>query len=300
MRWLALALLAVLTVIYPQPANAADAARIVDMPAIRSAYLPPQHVRVWLPAGYDDEKRRYGVVYVQDGQWAFRADAKDDTTFFAIDESVTRLVRARRIKPVIIVAISNPGDDRFRQFIPQDIYVATTGDLRRRMDKELAGRPVTSTPFLKFISQELKPAIDRTYRTLPEPRHTTMIGASMGGLISAAAFVEHPESFGRAAFISPQWPLYDVDMIDFPELPKAWAAYFKRLGPPAGRKVWLEHGTTMIDAGMGAHQQAIVRQLKAMGWKEGINVQARVYQGGAHTPADWISHMDEMLSWLLK
>lgn len=53
------------------PSRAADAPRIVEMPAIQSDFLPAQHVRVWLPPGYDRDERRYAVIYMQDGQFAF-------------------------------------------------------------------------------------------------------------------------------------------------------------------------------------------------------------------------------------
>lgn len=121
----------------------------------------------------------------------------------------------------------------------------------------------------------------------------------MGGLITAAAFIEYPEIFGRAACISPQWPLYDQEMKDYPEMLRAWPEYFARVGRPAGRKLWLDHGTTMIDAGYGPYQEAIARQLESMGWRRGTNLEARVHEGGAHLWADWIAHMDELLVWLL-
>ncbi len=126
-----------------------------------------------------------------------------------------------------------------------------------------------------------------------------MIGASMAGLVTAAAFVEHRQVFGRAAFISPQWPLYDRHMIEYPQLLAAWPDYFAAVGRPAGRRLWLEHGTTMIDAGMGQHQQAIVRRLEAMGWRRGTDFEARAYEGGAHTWPEWAAHMDDILTFLL-
>jgi enterochelin esterase-like enzyme len=276
----------------------ATGARIVEMPSIRSAYLPPQQARVWLPPGYDGSNRRYKVLYVNDGQWAFRTRADDDQAF-AIDESIQRLVKARKIEPVIVVAVFNPGNDRFRQYLPQPMYNGTTGALRAAMDKELSGKPVTSAAFLAFLANELKPAIDAAYRTRAGAKNSAIIGASMGGLITAAAFIEHPDLFGRAACISPQWPLYDVRMVDYPALLTAWPAYFARLGAPEGRKLWLDHGTTMIDAGFGPYQTAIARQLEANGWRRGRNLEARVHQGGAHIWSDWAAHMDELLTWLL-
>ena len=40
----------------------------------------------------------------------------------------------------------------------------------------------------------LVPLIDATYRTLPGPEHTIVMGSSMGGLMSCYAFLERAEA----------------------------------------------------------------------------------------------------------
>ena len=38
-----------------------------------SHHIPPRHVDVWLPPGYDQGHRRYPVLYMHDGQNYFNA-----------------------------------------------------------------------------------------------------------------------------------------------------------------------------------------------------------------------------------
>ena len=83
----------------------------------------------------------------------------------------------------------------------------------------------------------------------------------MAGVMAGAIFVEAQQAFGRAACMSPNWPIYDKRMIDHPQLLSLWPAYFAQLGAPAGRKLWLDHGTKMMDAGMAPHQIMIARRL---------------------------------------
>jgi len=258
-----------------------------------------QRVRVWLPPGYDRAARRYRTIYMLDGQYAFAGD--EDGTNFAADRRVARLAAARRIQPAIIVAIDSPGDpsERFRQYMPQTIYDQSATNLRAGIERELAGRPLVSAQFLRYLLNDLKPEIDRRYRTRPDRIDTAVVGASMAGVMAGAIFVEGQQAFGRAACISPNWAIYNISMVDYVQLLRLWPAYFARLGAPAGRRLWLDHGTQMMDAGMAPHQAVIARQLVSMGWRQGRNLRTRVYTGAGHAFAQTAVQMDDVLTWLL-
>ena len=284
------------------PAFAAPGApqgRIETLGPLGSGDRPEQRVRVWLPPGYEDGARSYRTLYMVDGQFVFAGDSEG--TNFAADRRIAALAAGGRIQPALIVAIDNfegPAD-RFRQYMPQTIYDQSEGGLRAAIDRELAGRPLLSAQFLRFLTTRLKPYIDSNYRTLAGRRDTAIVGASMAGLIAAAAFVEGQQAFGRAACVSPQWPVYDERFIEHPQLLSIWPAYFARLGAPAGRRLWLDHGTEMMDAGMAPHQIGIARRLAELGWRRGDNLETRVYRGAGHAFAQTAVQMDELLAWLL-
>lgn len=282
------------------PALAAPGApqgRIEPLGPFGSRDRPEPRVRVWLPPGYEDGARAYRTLYMLDGQYVFASDSEG--TNFAADRRVARLAAAGRIQPALIVAIDNLENDRFHQYMPQTIYDQSEGGLRAAIDRELAGRPLVSAQFLQFLTTRLKPFVDAHYRTLAGRRDTAIVGASMAGVMAGAVFVEGQQAFGRAACISPQWPIYDRRMIEHPQLLSIWPAYFARLGAPAGRRLWLDHGTRMIDAGMAPHQIGIARRLAALGWRRGRNLETRVYRGAGHAFAETAVQMDEVLAWLL-
>jgi hypothetical protein len=156
-----------------------------------------------------------------------------------------------------------------------------------------------SAQFLRYLTRRLKPHIDARYRTSADRLDTAIFGASMAGVMAGAIFVEGSQAFGRGACMSPNWPIYNKDMIDHPQLLSIWPAYFARLGPPRGRRLWLDHGTKMMDAGMAPHQIAIARRLVRLGWRRGRNLETRVYQGAGHAYAETAVQMDELLAWLL-
>jgi hypothetical protein len=235
-----------------------------------------------------------------DGQFVFEADSAGEN--FAADRRVARLIKARRIQPTLIVAIDNLEEDRFLQYMPETIYEQAKGDLRATIDHEVArtkGRPLVSRQFIQFLTQRLKPLVDAHYRTKPGRLDTAIFGASMAGVMAGAIFVEAQQAFGRGACMSPNWPIYNKDMIDHPQLLSIWPDYFARLGAPAGRRLWLDHGTQMMDAGMAPHQIKIAGRLAELGWRRGRNLEARVYQGAGHAFAGTAVQMDELLAWLL-
>ena len=258
-------------------------------------------VRVWLPPGYDSRRRAHRALYMLDGQFAFASDS--DGVNFAADRRVARLAAAGTIPPTLIVAIDNLEGDRFLQYMPQTIYDRAKGDLRAAIDREIARtgqeKRLVSAQFLQYLTTRLKPFIDARYRTSPDPLDTAIFGASMAGVMAGAIFVEAQRAFGRAGCMSPNWPIYDKRMIDHPQLRSIWPAYFARLGPPRGRRLWLDHGTRMMDSGMAPHQTAIARQLVKLGWRRGRNLETRVYQGAGHAYAETAVQMDELLAWLL-
>lgn len=273
--------------------------QFVEIAAVPSEHIAPTHVVVWLPPGYEAGKRRYGVVYMHDGQNLFFPKRSGFNKVWAADQAVLRLITARRIDPVIVVGIDHPGKDRYRQYFPQAIAEFAPPEVRAVFENE---GPVYGDRYLKFLVTELKPLIDRTYRTRRDARHTTIVGSSMGGLISCYAFVEYPKVFGRAGCVSTHWLLTMPDKLP----PQAdvlglWRAYLTRnLGKPAGRRLWMDHGTETLDANYGPWQRSIDADLTALGWREGRDFTTRVYPGAAHEENAWSARLDDVLAWLLR
>jgi enterochelin esterase-like enzyme len=273
--------------------------RIETLPRLGLDGLPESRARVWLPADYAAGSRPFRTLYMLDGQFAFASDS--DGTNFAADRRIASLAAAGTIEPTLIVAIDNLEEDRFLQYMPQTIYERADPDVRAVVEREIkrVGKTsLVSAQFIRFVTTQLKPFIDANYRTSPNRLDTAIFGASMAGVMAGAIFVEAQQSFGRGACMSPNWAIYDKRMIDDPQLPSLWAAYFAQLGSPAGRRLWLDHGTQMMDAGMAPHQRAIDKSLVHLGWQRGCNLQTRVYEAG-HAYAETATQMDETLAWLL-
>lgn len=292
-RWIAI----VCALLAAAPAVAQETGRFVEIAAFASRNIDPVHVVIWLPPGYDNGRQRYGVVYMHDGQNLFFRARSNFDKVWAVDKAM--LAQQRRW---IIVGIDQPGAARFRQYAPQAIVEKASPAFRASIDRLAAG-PLTGDAYLRFLTDELKPAIDRDYRTRRDPAHTAVLGSSMGGLISCYALARAPAVFGRAGCVSTHWPLADpADVGPFnDEVVALWADFLRgTLGPPRGRRLWLDHGTATLDAVYGPYQQGIDRALMGLGWRKGRDFESRVYDGAAHEENAWAARLPEIFAWLLR
>ncbi len=294
---LAALLLALFTV--PLPCLAEDAGRFVEISAVPSVNIAPPHVVVWLPPGYESSNRRYGTVYMHDGQNLFFPERSNFNKVWAADKSAARLIAAGKVAPFIIVGIDQPGVARYRQYFPQAMAARASPPLRAQIE---ASGPLTGDAYLRFLADELKPLIDRDYRTRRDPGHIAIIGSSMGGLISCYALMHAPKVFGRAGCVSTHVPLGDPDRMApyHTEIESMWQATIaSELGPPRGRRLWMDHGTETLDAHYAPYQAVIDAALVKAGWRDGRDFASRVYPGAAHEENAWAARLDDVFGWLL-
>lgn len=295
--------LALLALLVGAPAAAApDQGRFVEIERIAAAGLPDQRLTIWLPPGYDRSRRRYPVLYMHDGHNLFDPAKSNFNKVWAADKAMLAAMASGKVEAHIIVGIWAPGSDRYRQYLPIDIYQSASPQLRASMDK-LAGGPIVSDAYLAWLTGPLKQRIDTSYRTKPGPRHTAIAGSSMGGLMSCYAFLHRPDIYGRAACVSTHWPavMPREDAAVDPELIALWDRWFaQRLGRANGRRLWLDHGTATLDAYYAPYQQAVDARLAASHWRRGRDWQSKVYQGAEHEENAWARRLPELFSWLLR
>ena len=157
-----------------------------------SFYMPQlnRNRRIWLylPPDYATSGKHYPVIYMQDGQNLFDAN----TSFsgeWEVDESLTAL-HQQGDYGAIVVGIDNGGGNRIDEYTPwaHPMHGGGDGDV-----------------YINFIVQTLKPHIDSSFRTLPGPETTGLIGSSLGGLISFYGGIKHQDVFGKLGVFSPSF-----------------------------------------------------------------------------------------------
>jgi predicted alpha/beta superfamily hydrolase len=168
-----------------------------------SKFVNRRNVDVWLPPSYSTDAaraQRYPVVYVHDGQNVFDPATSFIGVDWGIDETMTRLIAEQKVPEAIVVAIWNT-PKRLAEYMPQPAIERAKESELDEVFKTVRQNPLGDA-YLKYIVTELKPAVDARYRTLPDRAHTSVLGSSLGGLISLAAICKYPEVFGAAACLS--------------------------------------------------------------------------------------------------
>jgi enterochelin esterase-like enzyme len=78
---------------------------IVDLGILQSRYADPRRVVVWLPEGYRARGPKYAVLYMHDGQNLFDKATAGYGMEWQIDETLGRLIRAKKVRSTIVVGI---------------------------------------------------------------------------------------------------------------------------------------------------------------------------------------------------
>jgi len=133
---------------------------------------------VYLPAGYDESQRRYPVLWclaaytnAGPGQVNWRNHGEN------LPERLDRLVETGAMEPVIVVF--------------PDCYTS------------LGGNQYVNTPamgaYADYLIEELIPAIDGEFRTIPEPSARALFGKSSGGFGALHLSLSHPGHWAAVA-----------------------------------------------------------------------------------------------------
>lgn len=241
----------------------------------RSRFLPSDHtILVYRPPGYkDDRTRRYPVLYMHDGQNVFDKVTSATGQEWCMDETAQRLIEAGAIEPLLIVGVYNAGEKRIDEYTPSP-------DARKNMGGKADG-------YARMLVQEIKPFIDRRYRTLRSAPNTGLGGSSLGGLLTMHLGLRFPTVFNRLAVLSPSiwWNeraiISEVDALQA-KLPL---------------RIWLDAGTNE-----GKDVLSDVRLLKdallKKGWAEGQDLAYMEAEGGGHNEQSWAARVESVLRFL--
>jgi predicted alpha/beta superfamily hydrolase len=268
-----------------------------------SSNVSPRHVDIWLPAGYDGQKK-FEVLYMHDGQMLYDSNATWNKQAWEVDDVVTRLNQEKKIRDFIVVGVWNSGPGRHADYFPQKPFESLPravqdslySSMRGSGTSVFQGRQVNSDGYLKFLVSELKPYIDRNFSVYTDQAHTFIAGSSMGGLISMYAICEYPEVFGGAACLSTHWP--GIFTMENNPIPDAFFRYMASTLPdPRTHKIYFDYGTATLDAMYPPLQGKADSVMRTRGFGEG-SWMTRSFPGASHSEQAWSDRLDVPLMFL--
>ncbi|MGG9971469.1 alpha/beta hydrolase [Ferruginibacter sp. SUN002] len=271
----------------------------------QSKYIAARNVDVWLPEGYSP-KRKYAVLYMQDGQMLFDSSNNWIHQEWGVDETIGKLISENKIKQCIVVGIWNTGLYRHADYMPQKPFESLT---KQQQDSIYAAKRVTgesiyngatvhSDNYLKFLVKELKPFIDSAFSTMKNRENTFIAGSSMGGLISLYAICEYPKIFGGAACLSTHWPGIFTHINN--PIPGSILKYLKtHLPDPKNHKIYFDYGTLGLDTMYKPYQLQVDKLMRSKGYYI-KNWVTKEFPEEGHIERSWAKRLDIPVTFLLK
>jgi uncharacterized protein len=152
-------------------------------------------IGIWLPFSYAQTDKKYPVLYVTDGDFAFGLATG----------LIPTLIGAQEVPEMLVVGIayhgitswSEQGALRTRDFLTSDFQNAPTDS---RLEQ-----------FTSFFQQELFPLVETEYRG--EAGDRTIFGFSSGGFFALHCLLTRPGMFRRIIAASCTWPEADDHLL---------------------------------------------------------------------------------------
>jgi predicted alpha/beta superfamily hydrolase len=238
-------------------------------------------VWAYLPPSYDENTdATYPVLYMDDGQNLFDPQRAFGGNEWKVDETLDFAAEADgpsgggQIREIIVVG-------------PE----ATAGRIY-----EYTPTPDTSTPgggggdlYLSFLTDELKPAVDKMLRTQPGRTTTGTLGSSLGGLISAYASVTRADVFGIIGAMSPStWWNSTVIIGDVQKMQAS----------PRPLRVYVDSGDSGTSMDDVTDTNKLAATYLAIGYQDGVDFKHIVQAGGQHNEIYWSQRLPGALAFL--
>jgi len=248
--------------------------------------LAPRRASVYLPPGYDrDRARPYPLLVALDGQTMPQ---------WRLEQTLTELVAAGRIEPVVVAAVP-ASSDRIEEY-------GTAGVL------DFAGRGRSAKAFQELLAGELLPWLRENYRLAGGPQGTGIFGASMGGLCAFDTAWRRPRVFGLAGVFSGSlWWRADNAGVAAQQASRIPHSNVRRSAVKPALRLWFEAGTSdetadrdgngVIDAIQDTRE--LMSELAAKGFQAGTDLAYHEIAGGEHNEATWARALPAFLGWAL-
>lgn len=254
----------------PKLPSASENVEILKHPFTIADLNRERTVRLYLPPEYADEDKRYPVIYMHDGQNLF-----DDATSYAgewgVDETLNRLYRDEGLS-LIVVGIDNGHEKRMSELT----YWKNDG---------IDG--VEGEQYMNFVVNQVKPYIDKNYRTLAGAEHTAVMGSSMGGLISHYAAFRYPDIFSKVGIFSPSyWVSEEIYPFSTAEKLAANTRLYLLLGG--------DEGTDTVE-----EFEKMTQYLSDQGLNEN-QLKSKIVAGGDHSEHFWRTEFPEAVLWMFE
>ncbi len=249
-------------------------------------------LRIYLPPDYERNKNRYPVIYMHDGQNLFDEDTSTFGDIWNVQNVLDGLYNEGKNNGIIVVGIDSDSNLRFLEYSPWK---------NKSMEESMPNVELTHLPggggfrYIDYIVNELKPYIDKNFRTLIDRDNTAICGSSMGGFISLAAGIKYQEVFSKVAALSSASFFAEKELRNL----------IVDTGRKLPMKIYMDVGTretsnpevTEFPEIYIRSNKAIYKTFKDIGFNDD-EVKFKVVEGAIHNEREWAKRFPDIIEWL--
>jgi len=278
------------------PVPQVETGRIERWSAFEWKHLAPRPIDIWLPEGFRPDGS-HAVLYMHDGQMLFDPAITWNHQAWQVHTTAARLIRAQQVRPFIVVGIWNSGTSRFAEYYPQGfLQHLPPGSGRQSLEQAGLGSQPRADAYLRFVVEELRPAIEARLGTATGAANTFIAGSSLGGMISVYALCEYPQVFGGVAALSTHWLGSFRPGDDMPAPALAWLQ--QHLPPPGRHRIYMDMGSAELDPQRDTGHARVTALMRSRGFAPPLWT-SQLVEGARHEEKSWSARVHEPLRHLL-
>jgi len=205
---------------------------------------------------------------MHDGQNLFD-NATSYSGEWGVDEYLDSIFKKGK-KEVIVVGIDNGLNKRMNEYNPWEFQNFGKGE---------------GDQYVDFLVKDLKPFIDKHYRTLKNKSNTFIAGSSMGGLISLYAVLKYPQVYGGAGIFSPAfWTASGIDSTVIADAKKVNSKLFFYAGG--------KEGDSMVP-----DMKRIEKEIKE---RSSSRIREKIDEDARHNETAWRKYFPDFYAWTVE
>ncbi len=251
---------------------------------LHTIHTQNRRVDFWVP---DESVAPYPVLVMHDGQNLFQPENSFGGKTWRVAEALSEMTDFAGNLPVVI-GPWNSGITRAAEYAPQDAIEGSGEPIQ--FVGEQTSEVLLGNKYQLELLNEIIPAVASVIRLRTDRKSIAIGGSSMGGLASLYAIAKHPDKYGTALSLSTHFPMSSLKFVE----------HFMSLmpSPESGNRLWLDHGTTELDASYSKHHEVAIEKLHGFGYKH-PQLESHIYPGTGHNEHDWSLRIKSILQWWL-